>query len=252
MTDNLPIITRVEFFEAESLPRPLVEVSARPFSSLSIRHNGKITVKADGRTLLSASDTLTFIPGGCNYATEILEGGKMSIMHFYTTGESGNLSDAPLCTLPPFPLSFYNLFGNAIRHFNAEGCDLFCMSAAYEILCEAQSVFFRHAPAPPRRMLRCKEYLDENVCDTSLRIGTLAKMCGVSEVYFRREFKSCYGTSPLEYIKRRRIEVACQLLSTGLYNVTQVAERAGFDSISYFSAEFRRLKGCTPSQYFNK
>ena len=64
MTDKLPIITRVEFFEAESLPRPLVEVSARPFSSLSIRHNGKITVKADGRTLLSASDTLTFIPGG--------------------------------------------------------------------------------------------------------------------------------------------------------------------------------------------
>ena len=126
------------------------------------------------------------------------------------------------------------------------------IAAAYEILCEAQSVFFRHAPAPPRRMLRCKEYLDENVCDTSLRIGTLAKMCGVSEVYFRREFKSCYGTSPLEYIKRRRIEVACQLLSTGLYNVTQVAERAGFDSISYFSAEFRRLKGCTPSQYFNK
>ena len=83
MTNKLPVITRVEFFETESVPRPAVEVSARPFSSLTIRHNGKITVKAEGRPLLSASDTLTFIPSGCNYTTEILEGGKMSIMHFY-------------------------------------------------------------------------------------------------------------------------------------------------------------------------
>ena len=107
----------------------------------------------------------------------------------------------------------------------------------------------RARPAAPRRMLRCKEYLDENVCDTALRVSDLAAMCGVSEVYFRREFKRFYGTSPLEYIKKRRIEIACQLLSTGLYNVTQVAERAGFDSVSYFSAEFRRLTGQTPSQY---
>ena len=51
---------------------------------------------------------------------------------------------------------------------------------------------------------------------------------------------------------KERIEIARQLLSTGLYNVTQVAERAGFDSVSYFSAEFRRLTGETPSHYANK
>ena len=159
------------------------------------------------------------------------------------------LSPEPLCVRPPFPLSFYNLFGNAISHFAAEGCDLFCMSAAYELLNEASAAFFHTRPAPPRRMLRCKEYLDENICDTALRVSELAQMCGVSEVYFRAEFKKFYGAAPLEYIKKRRIEIACRLLSTGLYNVTQVAERAGFDSVSYFSAEFRRLKGCTPLSY---
>jgi AraC-like DNA-binding protein len=153
---------------------------------------------------------------------------------------------------PPFPLSFYNLFQNAISRFAADGCDLFCLSTAYELLNEASAAFFCIRPAVPRRMLRCKEYLDENVCDTALRVSTLAEMCGVSEVYFRREFKRFYGVSPLEYIKKRRIEIACQLLSTGLYNVTQVAERAGFDSVSYFSAEFRRLTGETPSHYANK
>ena len=252
MPNELPIITHVEFFKANNDPLPPVTVNARPFSSFSIRKSGKTVIRSGSTTLCSTPDTLTFIPSGCSYTTEIPEGGETYLMHFYTSPEGGDFSPIPLCVRPPFPLSFYNLFENAISHFSSEGCDLFCMSTAYELLNEASAAFFRTRPAPPRRMLRCKEYLDENVCDTALRVGDLAEMCGVSEVYFRAEFKKFYGASPLEYIKKRRIEIACQLLSTGLYNVTQVAERAGFESISYFSAEFRRLTGTTPSQYGNK
>ena len=252
MTTNLPIITHAEFFRLNYEARPSVAVSARPFCSLSIRKSGKTTVTAGGKTLSSTPDTLTFIPSSCPYITEIPEGGEMYLLHFYTSPEGGEFSPIPLCVRPAFPLSFYNLFDNAISHFSAEGCDFFCMSAAYELLNEASSAFFHTRPAPPKRMQRCKEHLDENLCDTTLRVTDLAQMCGVSEVYFRAEFKKFYGSSPLEYIKKRRIEIARQLLSTGLYNVTQVAERAGFDSISYFSAEFRRLTGTTPSKYSNK
>lgn len=252
MPNALPIITHAEFFGIHYEKLSPVAVGARPFCSLSIRKSGKTVMTVGDKTLISAPDTLTYMPAGCSYTTEIPEGGEMYLLHFYTSPEGGYFSPVPLCTRPAFPLSFHNLFQNAISHFAAEGCDLFCMSAAYELLNEACAAFFHTRPAPPRRMLRCKEYLDENVCDTSLRVSTLAEMCGVSEVYFRAEFKKFYGFTPLEYIKKRRIEIACQLLSTGLYNVTQVAERAGFDSVSYFSAEFRRLTGTTPSKYQNK
>lgn len=249
---ELPIITHVEFLKLDYENRPLIAVSARPFCSLSIRKSGKTVVTVDGVTLTSTPDTLTYIPSGCPYTTEIPEGGEMYILHFYTSAEGGELSPVPHCVHPAFPLSFYNLFENAVSHFTTEGCDLFCMSCAYELLNEASAAFFHTLPAPPKRMQRCKEYLDENVCDTALRVSDLAEMCGVSEVYFRAEFKKFYASSPLEYIKKRRIEIARQLLSTGLYNVTQVAERAGFDSISYFSAEFRRLTGTTPSAYASR
>ena len=244
MATALPILTHVEFLHLDYNARPCVAVSARPFCSLSIRKSGKTTITAGEKTLFSVPDTLTFIPAGCPYTTEIPEGGEMYLLHFYISPEGGEFS--------PFPLSFYNLFDNAISHFAAEGCDLFCMSAAYELLNEASTAFFHTRPAPPKRMQRCKEYLDENICDTALRVTELAQMCGVSEVYFRAEFKKFYGHSPLEYIKKRRIEIARQLLSTGLYNITQVAERAGFDSVSYFSAEFRRLTGITPSEYASR
>ena len=207
MQNDLPIITHVEFFKANNDPLPLVTVNARPFSSFSIRKSGKTVIRAGETTLCSTPDTLTFIPSGCSYTTEIPEGGETYLMHFYTSPEGGDFSPVPLCVRPPFPLSFYNLFENAISHFSSEGCDLFCMSTAYELLNEASAAFFQTRPAPPRRMLRCKEHLDENVCDTTLRVGDLAAMCGVSEVYFRAEFKKFYGASPLEYIKKRRIEI---------------------------------------------
>ena len=249
MLKQPPIITYAEFFKLNYEKRPRITVNARPFCSLSIRKSGETVVEWNGKTLFSAPDTLTYIPAGCTYTTYIPQAGEMYLLHFYTAPEGGELSPVPLCVRPPFPPSFYNLFQNAIAHFAADGCDLFCMSAAYELLSEASTAFFKTDPTPPRRMLRCKAYLDENICDTALRVSALAEMCGVSEVYFRREFKKFYGASPLEYIKKRRVEIARQLLSTGLYNVTQVAERAGFDSVSYFSAEFRRLTGGTPSQY---
>ena len=89
-------------------------------------------------------------------------------------------------------------------------------------------------------------------CEKDWTVKKMCQACRISRPTLFREFKKFYGASPLEYIKKRRVEIARQLLSTGLYNVTQVAERAGFDSVSYFSAEFRRLTGETPSHYANK
>ena len=106
----------------------------------------------------------------------------------------------------------------------------------------------QNAPPPPR-LIAAKRYMDENFASSELRIATLAALYKTSEVYFRREFKRCYGESPLEYIKRKRIETACQLLCTELYSITDVALRVGFDSVSYFSSEFKRYVGCSPKEY---
>ena len=93
--------------------------------------------------------------------------------------------------------------------------------------------------------------MDAHVCDSDMRISMLASMNGTSEVYFRNEFKKFYHVTPVEYVKQRRMETACRLLRTKLYTVAEVATRAGFDSISYFSAEFRRRMGCSPREYRN-
>ena len=74
MQNDLPIITHVEFFKTDYERRPPVSVGGRPFCSLTIRKSGTTLIKAGGSTFSSTPDTLTFIPAGCPYVTEIPEG----------------------------------------------------------------------------------------------------------------------------------------------------------------------------------
>ncbi len=245
-SEKTPVISDLSFMHIFYNKRTAVSVRARPFNSLTFRKSGSITVSSEHGQLISPPDTLTFIPKGCSYESEILESGEMYVMHFFTASQE---NEKPECASHDFPLAISNLFLNAIEKYSVSGVDLTCMSMAYELLAEAQNAFLPHEKYPHGRMRKSKRYIDENICDSSLRIGELAKMCGISEVHFRSEFKKIYGSSPLDYIKKRRIEMAKGLLQTGMCSVTETAIQSGFDSVSYFSYEFRRLTGMSPSEY---
>ena len=129
--------------------------------------------------------------------------------------------------------------------------DLTCLSMFYEILAETA----RALPAPDDgggrspKLRAVKAQIDRRFDDPELSVAALAAQTGWSEVYFRRAFRAAFGTSPLAYIRRVRLENAKALLRTGYYSITETATRCGFDSVSYFSYTFRRETGVTPSAY---
>ena len=100
--------------------------------------------------------------------------------------------------------------------------------------------------------LKIKEYIDHRLYRPELGVTSVAERFGVSDSYLRHSFRSSYGISPCSYIKKCRIENAKVLLQTGYYTIGQVAAQCGFESLSYFSAEFHRSVGCSPREYMNK
>ena len=248
MADKLPILTQVNFFQSSFCPST-AKVSPRPFSSLTYRKSGKVSIFTTDTSFVSLPNTVTFIPAGCAYETEILEAGEMLILH-YTTGEPHvDFGDTPMTIAPAHAEILLNLFLRGVRHCQSEGCRYACMADAYRILAEAEPLFFQKDLLPYKKMTDCKQYLDEHLFESDLRVCDLAARFGTSEVWFRKEFQRFYHCSPMEYIKTRRLEHACQLLRTKLYSVAEVATRSGFDSISYFSAQFHRHFGISPRAY---
>lgn len=245
---TMPILNGISVFRFSYNPRPPILVPGRDFCSLSYRISGRVKIKGDAGSFWSESESLTFLPRGYRYCTEISESGQMIVMHFTTENDCGGIAS---CVKAPYPKAMLHLFESTADHFASCGCDLALMSMGYEILSESYQCFSPEHNVP-RKLKECKKYLDESVADPSLRISDLAEMRGVSDVYFRKEFRQYYGASPLEYVKSRRIENAKLLLQTGLYTVTEVAFRSGFESSSYFSAEFRRMTGTSPREYANQ
>lgn len=84
-------------------------------------------------------------------------------------------------------------------------------------------------------------------CDAPLRVKELARMCHVSETYFRRLFRQYAGVSPLEYVIGLKMAKARLMLENGARSVTEVAEALGYDDPNYFSRLYKQKSGVSPA-----
>ena len=102
----------------------------------------------------------------------------------------------------------------------------------------------------PRGRLRAVvEYIEEHL-DGGPTLEQLAAVTRLSPYHFARQFKAATGLPPHQYVIRRRVERARQLLQTGTdLPLAQLAAPAGFSDQSQFSRHFKRLFGVTPRQF---
>lgn len=103
-----------------------------------------------------------------------------------------------------------------------------------------------HEPSRPIRL--AIEFLEERL-GQALSVTELAEASGMSESHFRQRFHQEMGISPSDFIARRRVNRAKQLLKSSELSITEIAFKLGFQSSPYFAAVFKKLTGVTPSQF---
>ncbi len=98
------------------------------------------------------------------------------------------------------------------------------------------------------RISRIISYMEKNY-QQDISLDNLTRLSGMSGSSFRRHFLKATGVSPIEYLLQLRLRKAALLLSCGLLSVGEVAMRCGFNDSNYFSHQFRRQFGKSPSIY---
>lgn len=98
-----------------------------------------------------------------------------------------------------------------------------------------------------RMMIFIHEHYQEkiNVSDVSI-----AGCVSQRECY--RSFQKFLHTTPLEYIKNYRLQIACEMLAGGNDTITQISHACGFGSSSFFGKIFLARLGMTPTAYRKK
>ncbi|MCP3923805.1 MAG: AraC family transcriptional regulator [Desulfobacterales bacterium] len=86
----------------------------------------------------------------------------------------------------------------------------------------------------------------------SMDVEKLAGLVNMSTSAFHRAFKDVTSSSPIQYIKKIRLDKARNLLLVNGLRVNEAATEVGYESATQFSREFKRYFGSSPVQHIDK
>jgi len=102
-----------------------------------------------------------------------------------------------------------------------------------------------NVPTPVRRAVeRMKLFYFE-----PHNVEGLAAVAGMSPSHFSRAFKAAFGTSPIDWLRRERISQAKRRLGDTADPIQWIAEVVGYRDRFFFSKDFKKLTGLTPTQF---
>jgi AraC family transcriptional regulator len=100
---------------------------------------------------------------------------------------------------------------------------------------------------PPRRLRQVKDFIEANL-DQDLSLEVIAGVAGSSPSHFKVLFRRATGLPLHQYVIRRRVERARQLLERTEMPIDEIALEVGFAHQSHLARWTRRLLGATPRQ----
>ncbi|WP_394914895.1 helix-turn-helix transcriptional regulator [uncultured Robinsoniella sp.] len=85
--------------------------------------------------------------------------------------------------------------------------------------------------------------------DSSLTLQQVCRENCVSSALLQQIFRRNLGTGVIEYYNNLRIERAMHLIQIGKYNMTEISDILGYNSLHYFSKCFKKAVGIPPTAY---
>jgi len=97
-------------------------------------------------------------------------------------------------------------------------------------------------------MQKALQYIMQNF-KKQISVNDLLLVTNMSATTFYNSFKYSYRMSFKTYLLNVRIGYACRLLTDASKNISEIAYDSGFENLSNFNRQFKKIKGVTPSQF---
>ncbi len=227
----------------------------RPSHGLVAICSGKIRYRFDHGTKLTVeAGDICYLPKFSNYDVEILAPAECIAVNF-------DLCETEL-TYPPFSLkpaqrNLYTAILKELRRIwkkrTAVSENQCCMLLYQLLLAVQRNAATQYVPSHiVTGVKKGAEYLRHHYARADLTVQEIADMLRISPEYFRKLFRTVYGTSPKQYMLSLRMEKAKEMLLSGEHTVLAIAEACGYESESYFCKEFKRMNGKTASEFIRE
>ena len=102
-----------------------------------------------------------------------------------------------------------------------------------------------------KRIAAIHEYLMNNYRE-EVDLKRLAELVNMAEGSLCRFFKMNMGMTVFEYLNQLKVELACKLLMDNDLSILEVCLDSGYNNLSHFNKQFRKINGIPPSEYRNR
>lgn len=161
----------------------------------------------------------------------------------------------PVCPMGDEAEDLGLIYDMMYRYLAADrpGCEALCHHLLLALL---SRVLQRFGDAPPQQPQpeagalgrEIQEYMDRHFRE-AVTLQDIGKALHLSTYYLSHVFKEASGYAPMQYLLRRRIGEAQNLLLTTDLSMAQIAEQVGFETQNYFNAQFSKIVGMPPRRY---
>lgn len=106
-----------------------------------------------------------------------------------------------------------------------------------------------YSPIDEEIITRAQKLVEEHLADKNYNVDQFSSDMCASRMTLYRKIHGITGQSPSEFINTIRLKHAAELLRTSTLSTSQISDRTGFSSPSYFTKNFKKMFGCLPKEY---
>jgi AraC-like DNA-binding protein len=202
---------------------------------------------------VSAGDLLCFSEGDKKEAISYPD----TLMHCFSVNFRLNSADGAPIAVPFPPVKHIGYRTDIVRFFRELTDTLMSRTPGYSIkMCGLFTLILHRlyeltvygidSEIGDYRVKKISRYISQHYQE-KLTVKKMASLVNLNTVYFGSLFKKETGFTVNRYITRVRIRNAETMLRSGMYKVTDVAERCGYTDLSHFYKHFRDIVGVVPS-----
>jgi AraC-like DNA-binding protein len=247
------------FYYRHATPNWCIESSVTDFIDFTYILGGSAVYSVDRQKFAAEEGTLLCLPPGVLRSATSNNPAKFECyaVNFHLIGPDGQAAPSahlplPILSSPGTHSDIISLYRRLNQEYSARragyvmrtrGLFMLILQRFMDILVyEVDSYNF------DPRVKQAIETITTKYAD-NLTIGAAAAAFGLNPVYFGALFKRQTGVSYREYLNNVRCNQAEDLLRSGVFNVSDVAQMCGFNDVFYFSRLFKQVKGVPPSYF---
>lgn len=225
------------------------EVNKRKRWGFIFKYQGSTIYRCNGKEYLSDKYNPIILPEGSSYSWRCIEGGGYIVVEFFCSRKESRVYSFEIADYAPIMKHFLAIEKSRALHWHT--AQLSGKRSLYGLLIfllESQNT--NYVPSVQYDKLKpAVEYMSEHYSDYDITNDVLAQLCNISTVYFRKTFSNVFNMPPMSYLKKLRIEKACEMLKSDYSSVTEIAKNVGYSNLYHFSKTFKEHTGFSPVNF---